>query len=158
MAFKEAVEQMNPVLRWTPEPKKADDKSIFLGPVITGYYIGMKTEVGQNDSNLYEIELTDTQMAGQTVAVWGSALLDGKFGEVPQGSMVRLTCLGIQQPKSPGGRQYMGFKLEYDETTRRPMRAAGSEANAAAPAAPVAPANPAVPQAAPQAPATGDGF
>lgn len=134
MAFKEAVESMSQLIRWNPEPKNSEDKSIYLGPVITGFYTGMKTKIGQNESNLYEIELTDGQMVGQTVAVWGSSLLDGKFAEIPQGCMVRISFLGNAQPKTPKGRPYQNFKVEFDEATRRPMREA-APAQAAAPVA-----------------------
>lgn len=146
--FKEAVEQMSEILRWNPEPKNADDKSTYLGQVVTGYYVSKKTKIGQNESNLYEIEVVDpASHAGKLVAVWGSSLLDGKFEDIPTGCMVRLTYLGVAQPKTPKGRAYQNFKVEYDETARRPMREA-TVGNTAAPVA--APA--------PSAPAHGDGF
>lgn len=147
--FKESVEQMSELIRWTPEPKNAEDKSFYLGPVVTGYYLEKKTKVGQNESNLYEIEVVDPAThAGHRMAVWGSSLLDGKFNDIPLGCMVRLSFLGIAQPKSPKGRAYQNFKVEYDEATRRPMREAspvGIVTPGAAPA-PVA------------APVVGDGF
>lgn len=144
--FKESVEQMSELIRWTPEPKNAEDKSSYLGPVVTGYYLEKKTKVGQNESNLYEIEVVDPAThAGHRMAVWGSSLLDGKFNDIPLGCMVRLSFLGIAQPKSPKGRAYQNFKVEYDEATRRPMREASPVG-----AANVAPA--------PVAPAVGDGF
>jgi len=137
MAFKESVERISDIIRWIPEPKNADDKSVYVGPVITGYYIGKKTGVGQNDSNLYELDLLDTAKAGSIVSIWGSQLLDGKFDDIPQGCMVRISFLGISQPKSPKGRAYQNFKVEYDTDARRPMREAGAVA-----AAPVTPAQP----------------
>jgi hypothetical protein len=142
MAFKEAVEQLSTVVRWKPEPKDAEDKSVFMGTILTGYYIGMKTGIGQNDSNMYDIELTEGPATGQVIAIWGSGVLDGKFSEIPAGCMVRVTYLGIAQPKSPKGRAYMNFKVEFDETSRRPMRTAGpADVSGQAPAAaPVAPA------------------
>lgn len=153
MAFQEAKEQMGQVVRWTPEPKNAEDKSIYLGEVIQGFYKSMKTNVGQNDSNLYEILLP----TGELVGVWGSGLLDGKFKEIPIGCEVRITYLGISQPKTPKGRAYQNFKVEFDASSRAPMQTAG--------AAPVAPATPAPtqPAQAPSAPAQpaqnfGDGF
>lgn len=125
MNFKEATEQMSELIRWVPEPKNADDKSHYLGPVLTGYYLEKKTKVGQNESNLYEIEVVDpASHAGHRVAVWGSSLLDGKFNDIPVGCMVRISYLGNAQPKTPKGRAYQNFKVEYDETARRPMREA----------------------------------
>jgi len=162
MAFKEAVEQLSTIVRWKPEPKDAEDKSVFLGTILTGYYTGMKTKVGQNDSNIYELELLDGPAAGQIVAVWGSGLLDGKFNEIPIGCMVRITYLGVSQPKTPKGRPYQNFKVEYDESSRRPLRTAGAEAQpvaqpaaqAVTPSQPVQQGYVAQPTA-PQQPATG---
>lgn len=136
MAFKESVERISDIIRWNPEPKNADDKSVYLGPVITGYYVSKKTNVGQNDSNLYELELLDTVKAGSIVSVWGSQLLDGKFADIPQGCMVRISFLGNAQPKTPKGRAYQNFKVEYDTDARRPMREAGAVAAAPAYTAP----------------------
>ncbi len=140
MSFKESVERISDIIRWNPEPRNTEDKSVFLGPIITGYYVSKKTNVGQNDSNLYELELLDTAKAGSMVSVWGSQLLDGKFADIPQGCMVRITFLGNAQPKTPKGRAYQNFKVEYDTDARRPMREAGAAiapvANNAAPIQP----------------------
>ena len=153
MAMKEAVEQMGQVLRWVEQPKDAEDKSIYLGPVVQGFYKNKKTNVGQNDSNLYEILLSD----GTLVGVWGSGLLDGKFQDIPVGCEVRITYLGVAQPKTPKGRAYQNFKVEYDADSRAPMAQAGAPVAPAAPVAPVAPAQatstPAAAPAAPVAPA-----
>lgn len=140
MAFQEAVEQMSEIIRWSPEPKDVNDKSTYLGPVVTGYYVSKKTKVGQNESNLYELEVIDPAPAGRLVAMWGSSLLDGKFDDIPQGCMVRVSFLGISQPKTPKGRAYQNFKVEFDVAARRPMREAGQGAAPVAPGAPVAPA------------------
>lgn len=121
MNFQEARESMSEIVRWTPNPKDAEDKSVYLGEVLTGYYLGKKTGVGQNNSNLYEIQMSDVgPNLGRKVSIWGSQLLDGRFEEVPVNCMIRVTCLGIAQPKTPKGRAYMNFKLEYDKTSTRP--------------------------------------
>lgn len=137
MSFKESIERISDIIRWNPEPKSAEDKSVYLGPVITGYYVGKKTNVGKNNSTLYELELLDTAKAGSIVSIWGSQLIDGKFTDIPQGCMVRISFLGNAQPKTPKGRAYQNFKVEYDTEARRPMREAGAVA-----AAPVVPAQP----------------
>ena len=143
MSFQEARESMSEIIRWTVNPKDAEDKSTYLGEVLTGYYIGKKTNVGQNASNLYEIQMSDAgPNLGRKVAVWGSALLDGRFEEVPLNCMVRITCLGIAQPKTPKGRAYMNFKVEYDKTSLRPanmVEAAPAVAPATTLNAPVTP-------------------
>lgn len=136
MAFQKAVEQMGQILRWTEQPRKPDEKTLYLGPVVNGFYKSMKTGVGQNDSSLYEIQLKD----GTLVSIWGSSLLDGKFKEIPQGCEIRLTYLGIAQPKKSSGRAYQNFELEYDVNSRIPMSTAGAAAPAAAPVAAARPA------------------
>lgn len=150
--MQEAKEAMGQLIRWTEQPKNAEDKSIYLGPVIQGFYVNLKTKVGQNESNLYEIKLPN----GELVSVWGSGLLDGKFQEIPVGCEVRITYLGVQQPKTPKGRAYQNFKVEFDVNSRVPMKeAAPADAPKVAPSAP-APVAPTAPSA-PTAPA-GDGF
>lgn len=134
MAFKEAKEQMSTLIRWTPEPKDAEDKSIFLGNVITGYYKDKKEDVGQNKSNIYEIQLAD----GNLIGMWGSGLLDGKFDEIPQGCLVRITYLGIAQPKKVGGRAYQNFTVEFDPDQKIPANFQPVVAAPAPVAAPVA--------------------
>ena len=121
MSFQEARESMSEIIRWTENPKNTEDKSVYLGPVLTGYYVGKKTDVGQNSSSLYEIQMSDAgPNLGRKVAVWGSQLLDGRFDEIPMSCLVRITCLGISQPKTAKGRAYMNFKVEYDKTTTSP--------------------------------------
>lgn len=135
MAFKEAKETMGQVVRWTEQPKNADDKSIYLGTVISGFYKSKKTNVGQNASNIYEILLPN----GTLVGIWGSGLLDGKFADIPMGCEVRITYLGVQQPKTPKGRAYQNFKVEFDKDSRAPMTEAVPATAPVAPAsAPVA--------------------
>lgn len=133
----EAKEVFGKMLRWTEAPKDAAqaEKTVYLGPVVHGYYIGRKEGVGQNESSVYDVQLIGS---GELVSFWGSDLLDGKFQEIPLNCEVRVTCLGIQQPKKQGGRAYMGFKVEYDKDSRKPM----TEAAVATPVAPTAPAQP----------------
>lgn len=125
-SWQEAKEVFGTMLRWTPEPKKPDEKTLYLGPEVQGIYSGMKTDVGQNASNVYDITLPD----GRLVSIWGSDLLDGKFKEIPVGSEVLIRFLGIQQPKTPTGRPYNGFQVMYAKPVVRM-----AEAGAAAPAA-----------------------
>jgi len=115
--FKEAIEQFGKSIRWTTEPKNAEDKSIFLGTVIQGFYKSLKTKVGRNESNVYEIQLP----SGELIGIWGSGVLDGKFEEIPVGCEVRISYLGINQPKTPKGRAYQNFKVEFDASSKIPM-------------------------------------
>ncbi len=108
--FTEATEQMGTMLRWEEaEPAGAEGKTIYLGAVVTGIYSGMKTNVGQNDSTIYELKLAD----GQLVSFWGSQLIDGKFAQIEIGMEVRVSYLGVSQPKTAKGRPYRNYKIEW---------------------------------------------
>lgn len=155
----EAKETFGKMLRWTEQPKDEAqaEKTIFIGAVVQGYYVGKRERVGQNDSNVYEILLAN----GEKVAFWGSDLLDGKFDLIPANCEVRVSYLGIAQPKTPKGRAYQNFKVEFDKDSVKPANLVEA-APAAAPAgqvaaAPVAPANAPVAPVAPAAPSN-DGF
>lgn len=165
--FKEAKEVFGTMLRWTQEPKNAEqaEKTVYMGDSIQGFYVNKREGVGANASNVYEIKLPD----GQLVSIWGSSLLDGKFNEIPMGCEVRVEYLGIAQPKTSGGRAYANFRVLFDASSRAPMNEVGHpadprpaanaevEASAAAAMGPVAtapaPMAPAAPQPAYQAPA-----
>lgn len=101
-------------------------------------------------------------MDGTLVGIWGSGVLDGKFTEILTGCEVRITCLGIAQPKSPKGRAYMNFIVEYDKSSRIPLTPAG-EAPVSTPAptaysTPAPQAAPVAPTVPPAAPSAGDGY
>lgn len=76
---------------------------------LIGTYKRHKTNVGPNESNVYEIEVT-TDGESQLYSVWGSTVLDTKFEQIPVGSMVKIEALG--EAKSPKtGRTYNDFKI-----------------------------------------------
>lgn len=164
MAFAEAKEQFGKMLRWTQQPKNADQesKTIFIGEQIQGFFIGKKDNVGKNESSVYEIQLP----SGEIVAFWGSDLLDGKFKDIPVNCEVRVKYLGISQPKSAAGRAYANFFVEFDASSKKPMTVAGvgvapvaEVATVAAPQATPVQAQPVAAAAQAVAPATnGDGF
>lgn len=128
MAFTEAKETFGKMIRWTEQPKdqKQAEGTIFLGESVTGYYVNKRDGVGQNSSAVYELKLEN----GELISFWGSGLLDGKFDIIPLGCMVRVTYKGIAQPKTPAGRAYQNFTVEYDDTARVPMKEAGHPADA----------------------------
>lgn len=72
---------------------------------ITGKLVGVKSNVGPNESMLYTLQ-TDSGNIG----VWGSTVLDTKFMGIQNGSMVKVEPMG--QQKSPTtGRTYQDFKV-----------------------------------------------
>lgn len=157
--MKEAREVFGKMLRWTEQPKNSDqaEKTVFIGAVVQGFYINKRDNVGQNGSSVYEIKLASgaIQMpdgsASDLVSFWGSDLLDGKFKEIPLGSEVRVSYLGVSQPKTPAGRAYQNFRVEYDATSRVPMNEVGHPADAAHVATASATVSAPVPVAAPAA-------
>ena len=74
---------------------------------MVGKYIGMKTNVGPNASNIYNIV---NEADGEIWGVWGSAVIDSKFEEIPVNSRVRIEYLG----KKPGKRgEFKDYSIKY---------------------------------------------
>lgn len=76
--------------------------------VLVGLYAGKKTNVGPNNSNLYLIEVEGEE---EQIGVWGSTVLDGRFEEIPEGSLVKIECLGKETSKR--GNQFTNYKVLY---------------------------------------------
>ncbi len=76
--------------------------------VIEGKYVSSKAGVGPNKSMIYTIDTGLVKMG-----VWGSTVLDSKFEEISQGSMVKIEYLGKAEGKS--GKEYKDFKVLYKE-------------------------------------------
>lgn len=152
MAMQEAKEVFGTMLRWNEQPKDQEqaEKTVYRGTSVQGFYVAKREGVGQNDSTVYEI-LTHQ---GEKLSFWGSGLLDGKFNEIPLNCEVRVTCLGTAQPKTPGGRPYLNFKVEFDKDSVKPANLVEVQPAGAATPAPVAAptAAPAPEMAAPTAP------
>lgn len=73
---------------------------------IIGNYIGFKTNIGPNASNMYNVRTDDGEITG----VWGSTVLDSKMEQVPIGSRVKITYLGLEDnPKS--GRSFKNYSV-----------------------------------------------
>lgn len=78
------------------------------GTVLQGVYLTKEENVGENQSNIYNIEVTE----GELKSVWGCNVLDSKFLGLKPGMEVKLTYLGkVKNDKS--GRIYHDFKIEY---------------------------------------------
>lgn len=83
---------------WNPDEQK----------IIFGTYKHMKTDVGINKSNVYIIQEDDKE---ESTSVWGSAVLDSKFEEIPVGARVKIEFLGRVKGKSP--QPYKDYKVVY---------------------------------------------
>lgn len=73
---------------------------------IQGLYVAKKINVGSHNSNMYMIKVD-----GEQVGVWGSAVLDGRFEEIPVGSEVRIEHLG--EVTGRNGTKYVDYKVQY---------------------------------------------
>ena len=137
MAMNEAKESFGKMLRWTEQPKDAEqaEKTVFIGTAVQGFYVAKRDGVGKNDSTVYEILLAN----GEKYSFWGSGLLDGKFQNIPLNCEVRVTCLGTAQPKTSGGRAYLNFKVEFDKDSIKPANLTEVATDTAAPAAATVP-------------------
>lgn len=77
---------------------------------IEGTFVGVREDVGPNESKLYTIKTDKGE-----VKVWGSTVLDDKLMGVPQGSKVRIEYEG--KLKSKKGTQYHSYKVFIDTDT-----------------------------------------
>lgn len=65
------------------------------GDYVEGVLIRRFENVGPNRSRQYHIRLSD----GQVVAVWGSAALDVRMAQVPEGARVMIIYTGLQDTR-----------------------------------------------------------
>ncbi len=80
---------------WTPEE----------GEEISGEYLGVQVEVGENKSNLYKVKTEE----GKTVGIWGSAVLDGKMFGMEVGTEIKIAFKGKVKPLK--GREYKDYEV-----------------------------------------------
>lgn len=115
MSWKKVTGNLGQAVRWTVEPKdqKQAESTVYVGGVIEGQYIELRENVGMNSATIYMVQ---TEKHG-VLSVWDTTVLRDKMAEVPVGSLVRITCLGDQVPKK-GGKAYVGFDVEYDDSPR----------------------------------------
>ncbi len=81
---------------WNPEE----------GDNISGIYLGVQHDVGENKSSIYSIEVSE----GKKVGVWGSKVLDGKMIGVKIGQQVKIEFNGKIKPEG-GGKEYKTYEI-----------------------------------------------
>lgn len=72
--------------------------------ILDGYYVGMKTDVGENNSNVYTITKED----GSDVDVWGTTVLNNELAKIPFGTFIRIQWHGRKYKK-----QFENSKAEF---------------------------------------------
>ncbi len=80
---------------WNPEE----------GDEISGTYLGVQEEVGENKSNLYAIETSEAKQLG----VWGCKVLDGKMIGIKIGQQVKIKFNGRVKPDK--GKEYKSYDI-----------------------------------------------
>lgn len=76
---------------------------------LIGVYKRHKTDVGPNDSNVYEVEaIVDGEP--KLYSVWGSSVLNSKFEQIEVGSLVKIEALG-ETKSAKTNRTYNDFKI-----------------------------------------------
>lgn len=73
------------------------------GDSIEGRYIEKNTNIGDNNSTMYILEV-----GNEMVGVWGSTVLDTKFKSIATGKMVAIEYLGKKKSET-GARTYKDF-------------------------------------------------
>lgn len=81
---------------WVPE--SADDN-------ISGVFLGVQHDVGENKSNLYTLETPDAKQ----LSFWGCKILDSKMLSVKKGQEIKVVYLGRVKPDK--GKEYKNFDL-----------------------------------------------
>lgn len=105
MAFKKFESERNET--WKPEK----------GDILEGVFVQRRmvnTTNGLSSINTIEVA------GGEKKDVWGNAMLDSFFTNIPVGCMVRMTYQG-KLKSAKGGREYHGYVLEHDDETVDPM-------------------------------------
>ena len=123
--WQEVVSDLGKVVRWkeVPRDEAQGEKTVYVGPVVQGLYVQCNTEIGENDSTMYEIKTLEHGL----LSVWGTTVLDDKMKNVAIGMEVRIEFLGEQKPKK-GGKSYGQFSIKCRPA---PMQEVGSETNPA---------------------------
>jgi len=75
------------------------------GDYLEGRLMEKRFKQGDNQSNVYEVE-----SEGKRYYFWGSAVLDRKLAEVPEGKIIAVEYLG-SKPSEKAGRTYKDFRV-----------------------------------------------
>lgn len=82
----------------------AKNTQLAVGDSVEGVYVGIKQNVGPNNSNIYVLQAE----SGERVGVWGSTVIDARMETIAIGTGVAIEYTGLKSPKS-GGKPYKDF-------------------------------------------------
>lgn len=96
------------IVRWV-EVDKPDvmEKTVYVGPVVQGIYLGQKDDIGSKKGTLFNIKTN-----ADVLSIWGSTVLKDAFSKVSVGNEVRVEFLGKQATKDGSG-EYLNFDVKY---------------------------------------------
>ncbi|MEK6886772.1 MAG: hypothetical protein AABW88_02990 [Nanoarchaeota archaeon] len=78
---------------------------------LEGYYVGKKEDVGENHSNVYQVEADD----GQVWDFWGATALDSQMNSVRLGSRIKIVYEGLKDSPKRKGKKYKDFSVFVDK-------------------------------------------
>ena len=105
--WQEVTGEQGKFVRWSEEENpSAAGKTVYVGNVIEGVYVGQQGGIGENGATLYKIQTKEHGL----LSVWSTTVLADKFSKITIGSDVRIEKTGSQKPKS-GGKAYFTFKV-----------------------------------------------
>lgn len=95
-------------MSWTEIVAETNDEVWDRKSPIEGKLVDIKSDVGPNESMLYVLSTKEGK-----ISVWGSTVLDTKFSNIENGSLVRIEPQGkVKSEKT--GREYQDFKVFSD--------------------------------------------
>ena len=80
-------------------------------PILEGYYVGKKDDVGENHSSIYQIEVD----SGEIVEFWDSTVLNSQFAMIRLGTRVKIEYKGLVDSPNRKGKQYKNFEVMQDK-------------------------------------------
>jgi len=78
------------------------------GATLEGVLTNIETDKGANHSNIYTFQKAD----GESLAVWGTTVLDGRLGSLTIGEEVKIRYLGLSKA-GPGKKPYHNFEVYH---------------------------------------------
>ena len=86
-----------------------DYKELGKGAEFIGLYIGKEEHVGENDANVYNFEVENSE----TMSIWGSTLIDMRFKNLKEGEEVKVVYLGAEPSEKRKGKTYHNFEVYH---------------------------------------------
>lgn len=80
-------------------------------PELEGFYVGKKEDIGENHSNVYQVELDN----GEITETWGSVALDSQLSGVKLGSRIKIVFEGMKPSAKRKGKEFKSFSCFVDK-------------------------------------------